>query len=257
MKKFLSVVIFLVFVFSTANFTQHIKLHKFDEGLALAQKQKKYLLVDFYTDWCKWCKVMDEKTYSDANVQKTLKKYFITARINPEKDGTVHFQGKQFTNREFAQAARVTGYPSTGLFNSKGEFITLITGYLDINKFNDMVEYLNKKLYTKLRFEDYNLYKTLNNSLNKKPKDAGLNFAVGFFEKEVFKNNTKAKSYFKKAIKLNPKFAEAYAELAAVYENEGNVTKAKQYKQKAVKNGYKDKDQTIQKLKEIIQKALS
>ena len=35
----------------------------FNEGLEKAAKEKKNILVDFYTDWCHWCKVMDEKTF--------------------------------------------------------------------------------------------------------------------------------------------------------------------------------------------------
>ncbi len=257
MKKTLQATILFLFLLTAFSKAQNLKWHKFDDGLALAKKQNKYLLVDFYTDWCKWCKVMDERTYSDKDVQKTLNKYFVTVRLNPEKDGKVHYKGKEYTNREFTQAASVRGYPSTGLFNSKGEFITLITGYIDIPKFHDMVEYLNKGLYTKLRFEDYSLYKVLSTSLNKKPDNAGLNFAVGFFEAEVFKNNKKAKHYLKKAVKLNPNLAEAYAELASVYEQEGNISKAKSYNGKAAAKGFKDKNQIIEKLKEIIQKELS
>ncbi len=257
MKKIFNTALLLTLFLSYFGYSQHLKWHSFDEGLALAKSQNKFLLVDFYTDWCKWCKVMDEKTYSDAKVQKTLKKMFVPVRLNPEKPGKVHFQGKEYTNMDFTRAANVTGYPSTGLFTSKGEFITVITGYLDIQKFNDMVEYLNKKLYTKLRFEDYNLYKVLDNALKQKPQNAGLNFAIGFFQKEIFKNNKKAKQHFKKAVTSDPKFAEAYAELAEIYKNEGSKSKFQSYNSKAQKYGYKGKDQIIEKLKEIIQKELS
>ena len=29
------------------------------------QKEKRPVLIDLYTDWCGWCKVMDKKTYSN------------------------------------------------------------------------------------------------------------------------------------------------------------------------------------------------
>ena len=32
---------------------------KFDEGMAKAKKENKSVLVDFYTDWCHWCKEME------------------------------------------------------------------------------------------------------------------------------------------------------------------------------------------------------
>ncbi|MBS1565877.1 MAG: thioredoxin family protein, partial [Bacteroidetes bacterium] len=32
------------------------------------KKEKRPVYIDLYTDWCGWCKVMDKKTYTNANV---------------------------------------------------------------------------------------------------------------------------------------------------------------------------------------------
>ena len=37
----------------------------FNTGLALAQQTGKIAVIDCYTDWCGWCKVMDKKTFSN------------------------------------------------------------------------------------------------------------------------------------------------------------------------------------------------
>jgi len=36
----------------------------YDEGLTLAEKENKYVLIYFYTDECGWCKKMVDQTYS-------------------------------------------------------------------------------------------------------------------------------------------------------------------------------------------------
>jgi len=50
------------------------KLHwlSYNEGLALAEKENKYVLIYFYTDECSWCKKMVDQTYSNEETSLTL-----------------------------------------------------------------------------------------------------------------------------------------------------------------------------------------
>jgi thioredoxin-related protein len=257
MKKLMYVLILATYFSTQILASGGIKWVTFDEGLTQAKTQNKFLLVDFFTDWCKWCKVMDEKTYSDAGVQKTISKNFVMARVNPEKPGTVHFMGQEYQNSQFAQAAGVTGYPSTGIFSSDGNFITLVTGYLDIPKFNSLVKYLKQGHYKKLAFEDYSFFENLQNKLAESPKDSGLNFVVGYFYDRVLKDNSHAVKYYKKAIRYNSKFKEAYAALSGVYTNLGKTKSAKKMMKQAKNNGFSQDSEILAKVKEIIQKVMS
>lgn len=45
-----------------------IKWHNFTEGIALAAVQGKPVMLDFYADWCYWCRVLDARVYSDPRV---------------------------------------------------------------------------------------------------------------------------------------------------------------------------------------------
>ncbi len=256
MKKLL-LLLLLVTYFSTEIFAAGgIKWVTFDEGLAQAKKENKFLLVDFFTDWCKWCKVMDEKTYSDPEVQRTISENFIMARVNPEKPGTVHFMGQEYQNSQFAKAAGVTGYPSTGLFTSDGKFIAVVTGYLDIPKFNSLVSYLKDKHYTKLAFEDYSLFSNLKNKLKSSPNSADLNFVVGYFYDKVLKDSKNASKYYLNAITNNSNFPEAYAALSEVYKAEGKSKSAAKYMKKAKKKGFTQESQILDKVKKIIQSVM-
>ena len=49
---------------------------------AAKEKNKPYILF-FYTDWCGYCKKMNRKYLSNADVQKILSKYY-RIKINPE-----------------------------------------------------------------------------------------------------------------------------------------------------------------------------
>lgn len=56
---------------------------------------KKYL-VDVYTDWCGWCKVMDKKTFSDPKMKKYLEENFHVIKFNAEQKSPINFKGKKY-----------------------------------------------------------------------------------------------------------------------------------------------------------------
>jgi len=123
---------------------------KFDEGLEKGAKENKNIIIDFYTDWCHWCKVMDEKTFHNPKVAKKLQDRFITIRIDAESNTEkAHFQGREFTNMELTRAFRVTGFPSLGFLTSKHEVITVIPGYIPADQFYYILDYIDKECYKK------------------------------------------------------------------------------------------------------------
>ena len=127
----------------------------FDEGIQKAKDEKKQVLIDVYTDWCSWCKVMDEKTYTDPRIVEYLDTKFILIKLNPEKDGPVTFNGKSYDADHFAQGIGVNGYPATAFFESNEKMITLVPGYLKADEFLPILEYIGEKRYNDIGFEDF------------------------------------------------------------------------------------------------------
>lgn len=54
----------------------------------------KKFIVDVYTDWCHWCKVMDKKTFSDPEVISYLNDHFHMVKFNAEQKESVTHKGK-------------------------------------------------------------------------------------------------------------------------------------------------------------------
>lgn len=93
-----------------------IKWYNFTDGYNKAVEEGKIILIDAYTDWCGWCKVMDKKTYTDAGVIEVLNKNFVCVKLNPEQNVEYTFADKKMKADvllQFLGSGQVTGYPST------------------------------------------------------------------------------------------------------------------------------------------------
>lgn len=112
----------------------------FESGYAKAKTEKKILLIDVYTDWCGWCKVMDRTTYSNAEVIEKLNASFVMVKLNPEKERTYVFGDKTMTSGELHRwlgYGRTYGYPTTYFMVAPGtnEDRYAAEGYLEPEEF--------------------------------------------------------------------------------------------------------------------------
>ncbi len=66
---------------------------------SLAIKPKK-VFIDFYTDWCLYCKKMDKVSFRDAQVVATMHKDYYAVKMNAESKDTIVFNGDTFINTQ-------------------------------------------------------------------------------------------------------------------------------------------------------------
>lgn len=129
----------------------------FNSGMELAQKQKRPVVIDFYTSWCRWCKVMDEKTFSRPEIQKYLQEHFVAIRINAEsKTETLTYKGKEFTPVQLTRRFGVRGFPSLAYLDTDGDLIAVVPGYIPPETFLPMLRYIKKECYKQqMSFEEF------------------------------------------------------------------------------------------------------
>jgi thioredoxin-related protein len=120
----------------------------FNEGMAFAAKEHKPVIIDFYTSWCHWCKVMDRETFANPDVKSYLAENFVTIRIDAEstKD-TLDYQGEKYTPVKLARAFGVRGYPALAYVDRGGKLITVVPGFVPAKTFLPLLRYMKKECY--------------------------------------------------------------------------------------------------------------
>lgn len=133
-------------------------------ALETAQAKNQKIMIDFYTDWCVWCKRLDSFTYSDSAVIE-MSKSMVFAKINAEVDTLT------------AQKYIIPGYPTLVITESDGTEIERIGGFLPAEEFIETVNnYLNDvgTLADYLRMADTNATVEVNAVIAEKYESRGM-----------------------------------------------------------------------------------
>ena len=110
-----------------------------DEAASLKNTDSKMYFVDVYTDWCKWCKVMDQKTFTDPQVIQTLDENFHVVKFNAEQVDIVNWNGQEHIYRAGGRRGIHSlalellngrlSYPSFAILDKDRKPIKVIVGY--------------------------------------------------------------------------------------------------------------------------------
>ncbi len=140
---------------SSTQKTDTLTWHKYDEGLVKAKKEKKHILVVFYTSRCGWCRKMDKFTYADEAVKKVLNESYVAIKVNGQSNEKVKAEQKKITEKELARKFWVRAYPTTWFLKDSGEKIAPYYGYADAQNFLNVLNYIKDDLYDKISFDEY------------------------------------------------------------------------------------------------------
>jgi thiol:disulfide interchange protein len=88
-----------------------------------AARKHALVVVDFYTDWCGWCRVLDRVVYPDPEVRRELDRA-VFLRLDAEGEGA-----------EAARQYRVDGFPTIVFVDGAGREVGRIRGFAPAPQF--------------------------------------------------------------------------------------------------------------------------
>jgi thioredoxin-related protein len=116
---------------------------EYEKGMAQAKQDNKLIFLNFYADWCGYCKKMDDETFVDRAVANYLQDHFVAIRINADKEEKV------------ASIYGVRGLPLFCFLKPNGEPISSLPGYIPPEKFLNILKFIKTGSYEKMSFNDF------------------------------------------------------------------------------------------------------
>ncbi len=168
MKKIISIFV-VILSFSLSLLSQDnskVQWYTFEQAVELAKENPKKLFIDVYTDWCGWCKRMDQITFQHPVIAGYLNENFYPVKFNAESTEPVKFAGKTFINdgagkqRSSHQLAIALlqgkmSYPSVAYMTEDLQLLTAVPGSYPPEDMEPLIKFFGEDSYKKMPFDEY------------------------------------------------------------------------------------------------------
>ncbi|KAA1246536.1 thioredoxin fold domain-containing protein [Aquimarina sp. RZ0] len=157
----------LGFLFILPLQAQEINWMSMNEALEAQKKNPKKIFMDAYTDWCGPCKLLDKKTFHNTDVVNYVNTNYYAVKFNAEGTEEIKYNDFTYTNPNynpnrkgrnsqhfFANALKISGYPSIVFFDETGKVITPVVGYKTPQQLEIFLKMIVNDDYKKLTTAD-------------------------------------------------------------------------------------------------------
>lgn len=168
--------IFLLIGVQTSVFAQNeskLQWYSIEEAVKLNEKNPKKFFIDVYTDWCGWCKVMDQRTFSHPTIAALINKYYYPVKLNAEQKQDIVLGEKTYKfvpqgNKGYHElaAALLNGnmsYPSIVYLDEKLNMLQPIPGFQTPEQIEPILIYFGTNASKTTQWDDFT--KTFKSSL--------------------------------------------------------------------------------------------
>lgn len=132
--------------------------YNFNDGLKLATEKRKPVIMDFYADWCGWCRKMEREVFTDRDVAARLGENYVCVRLHTDKNPgeMIKYKNHVLSKQEFAVMLGVQGLPTLVFLDRDGNLITKIPGFINRDMMLPLLSYIKDECYLKkINFQDY------------------------------------------------------------------------------------------------------
>jgi len=122
----------------------------FEEAIEANKTLKKKIFIDIYTDWCGWCKRMDNTTFKDQKIIEKINADYYAVKFNAEQKDSIVYKGVSFKyvpsgRKGFHQLAYSLldgqlSYPKFVVLNEQEKRLGIITGFQQVSDLEKLLD---------------------------------------------------------------------------------------------------------------------
>ena len=142
-----------------------INWYSWEQATEAHAKQQKKLMLNVYTEWCTWCKRMDETTLQQPEIAKYLNQYFYAVKFDAEQKGTLEYKDQSYKyvkngNKGYHELAAELlkgrlSFPSIVFLDEDLNVIQAISGFKTPEEFEQIVTYFAKDYYKSMPWSSF------------------------------------------------------------------------------------------------------
>ncbi len=155
----------LLVLISLSLYSQGIKWMSWNDAVEANAKTPKKIFVDVYTDWCGWCKRMDQTTFTDSTVVATMNDKFYAVKLNAEQRESIFWRDMEFKwidggRNGFNSLAlellnHQMSFPSFVMLDKEFARISISPGYKEPPALLKELRYAYEELYRTMSWDEY------------------------------------------------------------------------------------------------------
>ncbi|MDR0559169.1 MAG: DUF255 domain-containing protein [Prevotellaceae bacterium] len=144
----------------TAQSGKKVKWMTFTEAVEASKKEPRKIFIDIYANWCGWCKVLDNSTFSDSAIIRILNEKYYPVKINSESRDKLKFKEYEMTYAELAislgsEPGQNLGLPTCVFLNESQDLLTRLPGYIKPDTMKPVLLYFAENHHITTKWEDY------------------------------------------------------------------------------------------------------
>ena len=160
------VTVVLTTFLSVAVFAQgQVHWLNWEQATELSKVEKKKFVVDVYTDWCGWCKKMDQSTFQNPSIVSYLNENYYAIKFNAEQRDDIRMNDKIYRFVRSGRkgyhelAAEITfgklSYPTIVFLDENMQVIQPLAGFKDAEMFQMIMKYFGEDFHKTTPWKKY------------------------------------------------------------------------------------------------------